>query len=79
MVGGILSVSGGGGDGVCMSVSGGGGGGGVTSDEGVGIGVLNALKILLMASSGCTWPSSRCVYRMVRLIRCSPLRPWFMI
>ena len=79
VVGSAYNVSDDGGGGVGTSDGGGGGGGGVMNEEGVGIGVLNASKILLMASSGCTWPGSCCVYRMVRLIRCSPMRPWFII
>ena len=79
VVGSAYSVSDGGGGGVGTSDGGGGVGGGIMNEEGVGIGVLNASKILLMASSGCTWPSSCCVYRMVRLIRCSPMLPWFII
>ena len=80
VVGSAYNVSDGGGGGVGISDGGGGGGGGGdVNEEEVGIGLLNASVILLMASSGCTWPSSRCVYRMVRLIRCSSVSPWFTI
>ena len=79
VVGSAYNVSDGGGGGVGISDGGGGGGGGGVNEEEVGIGVLNASEIILMASSGCTWPSSCCVYRMVRLIRCSSVPPWFTI
>ena len=61
VVGDMLSFGEGAGDGVRVSVGGGGGGVGIASDEGVDIGLLSVSKILRMASSGCIWPSSRCV------------------
>ena len=61
VVGDMLSFRGGAGNGVRVSVGGGDGGVGIASDEGVDIGLLSVSKILRMASSGCIWPSSRCV------------------